>query len=69
MCPVTTSIFLKVVAEVSLADLASGKQMSEVVPFWRIVEPTSKLASKISCGRDGIEHLLRLDGYTISDNG
>jgi hypothetical protein len=67
MCPVTTSIFLKIVAEVSLADLASGKQMSEVIPFWRIVEPTSKLAAKISCGRDGIEHLLRLDGYTISD--
>lgn len=69
MCPVTTAIFLKVVAEVSLADLASGKQMSEVVPFWRIVAPTSKLAAKISCGRDGIEHLLRLDGYRISDDG
>lgn len=63
MCPVTTSIFLKVVAEVSLSDLASGKNMTEVVPFWRIIEPTSKLALKISCGRDGIEHYLRLDGY------
>jgi hypothetical protein len=68
MCPVTTSIFLKVVSEVSLADLAAGKPMTEVVPFWRIIEPTSKLASKISCGRDGIEHYLRLDGYELADD-
>ncbi len=65
MCPVTTSIFLKVVAEVGLADLASGKNMSDVVPFWRVIEPSSKLASKLSCGSDGIEHLLRLDGYDL----
>jgi hypothetical protein len=57
---------LKVVAEVSLADLASGKTMAEVIPFWRIIEPSSKLAAKLSCGRDGLEHLLRLDGYVTS---
>jgi hypothetical protein len=62
MCPVTTSIFLKVVAEVGLADIASGKSMSDVAPFWRVIEPGSKLAAKLSCGSDGIEHLRRLDG-------
>ena len=69
MCPVTTAIYLKVVAEVSLTDLASGKPMAEVIPFWRIIEPSSKLAAKLSCGRDGLEHLLRLDGYLASDVG
>lgn len=66
MCPVTTSIFLKVVAEVGLAEMASGKSMADVAPFWRIIEPGSKLAAKLSCGSDGIEHLLRLDGYEVS---
>ena len=66
MCPVTTAIYLKVVAELSLSELASGKSMDDVVPFWRIIEPTSKLASKLSCGRDGLEHLLRLDGYDLN---
>jgi hypothetical protein len=65
MCPVTTSIFLKVVAEVGLADIAGGKSMSDVAPFWRVIEPSSKLAAKLSCGSDGIEHLLRLDGYSL----
>jgi hypothetical protein len=69
MCPVTTAIYLKVVAEVSLTELADGTPMSEVVPFWRIIEPSSKLAAKLSCGRDGVEHLLRLDGYLVGDAG
>jgi hypothetical protein len=63
MCPVTTSIFLKVVAEVGLADIASGKSMNDVAPFWRVIEPGSKLAAKLSCGSEGIEHLRRLDGF------
>jgi hypothetical protein len=67
MCPVTAAIFLKVVAEVALCDMAEGKSMDEVTPFWRAVEPTSKLAAKLSCGRDGVEHLLRLDGYVVPE--
>jgi hypothetical protein len=61
MCPVTTSIFLKVVAEVSLRDLEDGKDLEQVVPFWRIVTPDSRLASKLSCGPEGVEHYARLD--------
>jgi hypothetical protein len=61
MCPVTTSIFLKVVAEVALRDLAEGKALDSVAPFWRIIEPKSKLAAKLSCGPDGVEHYMRLD--------
>lgn len=62
MCPVTTSIYLKVVAEVALADLAEGKALSEVVPFWRVVLPDSKVAQKLSCGPDHVAHLIALDG-------
>jgi uncharacterized protein YbjQ (UPF0145 family) len=32
MCPVTTAIYLRIVAEVALADLAEGKRLEEVVP-------------------------------------
>ncbi|MEY4983384.1 MAG: hypothetical protein RIR62_1650 [Pseudomonadota bacterium] len=62
MCPVTTAIYLKVVAEVALADLAEGKALSEVVPFWRVVRPDSKVAQKLSCGPDHVAHLIALDG-------
>jgi uncharacterized protein YbjQ (UPF0145 family) len=61
MCPVTTAIYLKVVAEVALQDLAEGRALDEVVPFWRVVLPDSKVAGKLSCGRDHVAHLIALD--------
>lgn len=61
MCPVTTAIYLRVVAEVALRDLADGKPLDRVVPFWRVVTPDSKLAKKLSCGPDHVAHLIALD--------
>ena len=61
MCPVTTAIYLRVVAEVALTDLAEGKRLDEVVPFWRVVTPDSKVAKKLSCGPDHVAHLIALD--------
>lgn len=61
MCPVTTAIYLKVVAEVALQDLAEGKLIDQVVPFWRVVLPDSKVAGKLSCGRDHVALLIALD--------
>jgi hypothetical protein len=48
-CPVTTAIFLKVVAEVALAELRGGTPPERVVPFWRVVAPDSKVAKGLSC--------------------
>lgn len=61
MCPVTTAIYLRVVAEVALDELEAGKPMDEVLPFWRVIEPNDKLASKLSCGAEGIKHLRALE--------
>lgn len=61
MCPVTAAIYLRVVAEVALRDLAEGKALDQVVPFWRVVTPDSKLAQKISCGTEHLAHLIALD--------
>ena len=61
MCPVTTAIYLRVVSEVSLRNLEEGGQLDEVIPFWRVVTPDSKLAEKLSCGPDHVAHLIALD--------
>jgi hypothetical protein len=61
MCPVTTAIYLKVVAEVALADLAEGTPLDQVIPFWRVVTPDSKVAGRLSCGPDHVAHLIALD--------
>ena len=60
-CPVTTAIYLKVVAEVALAELSEGKATTEVVPFWRVIEPGSKIAKKLSCDSQVIEHYRLLE--------
>lgn len=47
-CPVSTAIFLRMSAEAALEDLAEGKVLDEVTPFWRLIDPTSKIAGKLS---------------------
>lgn len=47
-CPVTTGIFLRIIAERSLELISEGK--NPIAPFWKVVDPESPLAKKISCG-------------------
>jgi len=49
-CPVTTSMFLRIVAEAALEQHAAGVPLDEVTPFWRVVDPASDLAHRLTCG-------------------
>jgi len=49
-CPVTTAMFLRIVAEAALEEHASGTPLEDVTPFWRVVDPASDLASRLTCG-------------------
>jgi hypothetical protein len=49
-CPVTTGIALRVVSEFSFVEHQAGRELAEITPFWRAVNPTSKLAEKLECG-------------------
>lgn len=53
-CPATTSIFLRIVAEAALVELADGAAIDEIAPFWRAIDPDAPLAGKLSCGREFI---------------
>ena len=55
-CPVTTAIYLRIVAEVTLRDLADGRPTTDVVPFWRVISADSKIARKLSCDSAMIDH-------------
>lgn len=54
-CPVSTSIFLRTVAEAAWDDLISGKSVTELAPFWRVIDPKSPLAKKLRAGSQWIE--------------
>lgn len=47
-CPLTTGIFTRIVSERSLELMAEGKK--PLAPFWKVIEPNSSLAKKLSCG-------------------
>ncbi len=47
MCPVSTAIFLRMVAEAAWEQIESGADLADVTPFWRVVEPGSTLAKKL----------------------
>jgi hypothetical protein len=53
-CPVTSAIHARIVAEATLEELALGKTVSELVPFWRVIDEKSPIAAKLSCGVDFI---------------
>jgi hypothetical protein len=51
-CPISTSIFARISAEAALEDVQIGKPLSEVTPFWRVIDEKSPIAKKLSCGVD-----------------
>ncbi len=61
-CPVTTAIYLRVVAEAALTDLAEGAEAAGVTPFWRVIDPGSPIARRLTCGDDFIHHQRALEG-------
>ncbi len=54
-CPVTTGIYLRIVSEAAYEEFKSGKKITEITPFWRVVNPKMNLAQKLECG---IEFIL-----------
>lgn len=57
-CPVTTGIFLRIVAEANYEKLQQGKRLSEITPFWRVIEPNSTLAKKLTFGQEFLQQQI-----------
>jgi hypothetical protein len=47
-CPVSTSIFLRIVTEHAWEEYNRTGSTRDVAPFWRVVESSSPLAKKLS---------------------
>ena len=46
-CPVSTAIFLRVVAEAALEHLEQGATTADITPFWRVVAPGDKISARL----------------------
>jgi hypothetical protein len=47
-CPVSTSLFLRIVAEYSWEEFSRTGSTREMAPFWRVLESNSPMAKKLS---------------------
>jgi len=62
ICPASTSIFLRIVAEAACEELQAGKDVGSITPFWRVVEPGSRLVQKLACGINFLEAMWECEG-------
>jgi hypothetical protein len=61
-CPVSTSIFLKIVAEHAFERYQSGEDLGNIAPVWRAIEPDSPLMHKLSFDPMWITERRQLEG-------
>jgi hypothetical protein len=60
-CPVTTGIFLRIVAEAAWEQHLAGVPQKDITPFWRVLDSESPLAGKLACGREFIRQQRSLE--------
>lgn len=60
-CPMSTSIFVRMVAEAALEDIADGKTVSEVSPFWRMITSNDKMTKKLNVDPAWIDEQRQLE--------
>ena len=54
-CPLTTAIFLRLVAEAALEQLDAGAEIEDITPFWRVVAPGDQVSSRLPVNRQWLE--------------
>ncbi len=65
-CPVSTAIFIRQVAERALEAITSGQTADQVTPFWRVVEPDSKIAKRLNVDSAWLAHMQVTEGIKPS---
>lgn len=62
-CPLTTGIFLRIVAEAAEEQRAEGKP--EIAPYWRVVKEDGSLNEKFPGGAEAQAARLREEGHAV----
>jgi hypothetical protein len=60
-CPLSTSVFLRIVAEAAIEELESGFEVEKVAPFWRVLSSGERLVKKLAFPPEMIDSLRRLE--------
>ncbi len=65
-CPLTTGIFLRIVAEAAVEDQAAGKKNN--TPYWRVVKEDGSLLDKLPGGITAQKLLLKQEGHSFTNH-
>lgn len=63
-CPLTTGIFVRIVAEAAEEDLRDGKK--QVTPYWRVIKDDGSLNEKFPGGAKAQARRLKEEGHSVS---
>jgi len=66
-CPLTTGIFIRIVAEASEEDRAHGRK--RVAPYWRVIKDDGSLNPKFPGGEQLQARYLRHEGFSVAHRG
>lgn len=61
-CPITTGFHLRAVAEVALEKLKNGAKLSQITPFWRVLDEKAPTTAKLSCGAAFVKKQRKAEG-------
>ena len=66
-CPLTTGIFLKIVAEYNHEQMIQNPG-EPICPFWRVIDPNGKLSEKLSFPKDFIRQKREEEQQHLTNN-
>lgn len=61
-CPITTGFQLRTVAEAALEARDRGAKLSEITPFWRVLDAHAPTTERLSCGAAFVSKQRRKEG-------
>jgi hypothetical protein len=61
-CPVTSGIFLRIVAENACEEMGQGKPSGKITPFWRMIDSKAPLAKRLSFGTEFLRDQRKKEG-------
>jgi hypothetical protein len=58
-CPLTTGIFLRILAEYTNEEKAAGKPIESLAPIWRVIHPRLPVWKKLSFDKNWLEDMRK----------
>jgi hypothetical protein len=60
-CPITMGYHLRTVAEAAWEAHQAGAKISEITPFWRVLDETTPTTARLACGTDFVVRQRKLE--------